>query len=144
MESERRCAFPLFSIEPMPRLRSGTGPIQNDPILYRTRFITSRLTAVLHINHTRSPHILHIALVSLAHPMQKGTRHYGNPYRTSQYDLSQREAGIKGPGSGTQGSEPHWTSGPQWYKIGTEKTIHYLEDYRYWNRDIGLYVQLVA
>lgn len=32
----------------------------------------------------------------------------------------------------------------KWYKIGTEKTIHYLEDYRYWNRDIGLYVQLVA
>lgn len=32
----------------------------------------------------------------------------------------------------------------EWYKIGTEKTIHYLEDYRYWNRDIGLYVQLVA
>lgn len=35
-------------------------------------------------------------------------------------------------------------TGCKWGKIGTEKTIHYLEDYRYWNRDIGLYVQLVA
>ena len=37
-----------------------------------------------------------------------------------------------------------YVSREKWYKIGTEKTIHYLEDYRYWNRDIGLYVQLVA
>lgn len=36
------------------------------------------------------------------------------------------------------------TAGKKWSKIETEKTIHYLEDYRYWNRDIGLYVQLVA
>lgn len=37
-----------------------------------------------------------------------------------------------------------YVSREKWSKIETEKTIHYLEDYRYWNRDIGLYVQLVA
>ena len=37
-----------------------------------------------------------------------------------------------------------YVSKEKWYKIGTEKIIHYIEDYRYWNRDIGLYVQLVA
>lgn len=36
-----------------------------------------------------------------------------------------------------------YVSGEKWSKIHTEN-IHYLTDYRYWNRNVELYVQLVA
>ena len=37
-----------------------------------------------------------------------------------------------------------YVSGEKPSKIHTETFIHYLEDYRYLTRDIGLYVKLVA
>ena len=32
----------------------------------------------------------------------------------------------------------------EWSEIQTEKAIIYLSQVKYWNKDIGLYVQLVA
>lgn len=37
-----------------------------------------------------------------------------------------------------------YVSGEKWCKIHTESNIHYLSSYKYWNKSIDLYVQLVA
>ena len=37
-----------------------------------------------------------------------------------------------------------YVSREKWSEIQTEKSIIYLSQIKYWNKDIGLYVQLVA
>lgn len=45
---------------------------------------------------------------------------------------------------GIEVEKVQYVSREKWHKIHTERMIHHLVDYRYWNRNIGLYVQLVA
>lgn len=41
-------------------------------------------------------------------------------------------------------NKAQYVSREKWDKIHTEKVIHYLADYRYWNKDLKLYVQFAA
>lgn len=45
---------------------------------------------------------------------------------------------------GIEVEKVQYVSGGEWHKIHTERVVHHLVDYKYWNREIGLYVQLVA
>lgn len=45
---------------------------------------------------------------------------------------------------GIEVEKVQYVSGEKWHKIHTERVVHHLVDYKYWNREIGLYVQLVA
>lgn len=60
------------------------------------------------------------------------TKRFGKREALKQVDLSVESGKIVG------------LLGPQCSKIHTESMIHYLEDYMYCTRKLGLYVQLVA
>ena len=52
-------------------------------------------------------------MVLFPHPKQKGIRQYGNQDSKCQYDLPQREAGLKGAELGVEIPQPHRPAGPQ-------------------------------
>ena len=47
-------------------------------------------------------------------------------------------------GEGVMVEKSQYVSREKWSEIQTEKSIIYLSQVKYWNKDIGLYVQLVA
>ena len=47
-------------------------------------------------------------------------------------------------GEGVMVEKSQYVSREKWSEIQTEKAIIYLSQVKYWNKDIGLYVQLVA